>query len=200
MTDVPPPMPPMPVALPPPIPAQVLPYASPAGYQLPSYPQESAWRDGDVLVVRKGTILPPLCIKCNAPVADRSPMRRQVYWHHPAVYLLIFAGVLVYALVALIIRKNGVVFVSLCPAHRQRRLLMISVAWALGLGGLFAVIFGAANELGWLMLAGLAMFIAGIVVGLFSQLLRPKRIDDYFMWLRGCSAEFLSQFSPLPMR
>ena len=196
MSESPPPMPPMPAA-PPPIPAQVLPYATPFAAPV-VYEQEAAWRDGKVLVVRKGAVLPPTCIKCNASVWDGRSMRRQVYWHHPALYLLIFAGILVYALVALIIRKNGVLFVSLCPAHRQRRLMMMSIAWALGLGGLFSVIFGAVNDLPWLMLAGLVMFIAGIVVGLFTQLLRPKRIDNHFMWLGGCSAEFLSQFSPLP--
>ena len=199
MTDVPPPMPtappPMPTAAPPlmPVPPQVIPYAAPVVYQ-----QEAAWRDGDVLIVRHGTVLPPACIKCNAPAGDRSPMRRQLYWHDPMLYLLILAGVLVYALVALIVRKNGVVFIHLCPAHRQRRLMMVSSAWSLGLGGLFAVIFGASNDLPWLILAGLTMFVGGIIVALLSQLLRPTKIDTHFMWIKGCSPEFLAQFPPLP--
>jgi hypothetical protein len=179
-------------AAPPPLPAggaaAVIPYATPMGYQ-----DAYAWREGDLLIVRSGAVLPPACIKCNAP-ADGAPMRRTLYWHHPAVFLLIFAGVLIYAIAALIIRQKGVVSVSLCAAHRQRRLMMMLVGWALGLGGVATFIFGAANDLPWLFLAGAVLFIAGVVVGVNSQLLRPKKIDKYFIWLKNISPDFLAQF------
>ena len=166
----------------------MIPYATPMGYQ-----DAYAWREGDLLIVRSGSVLPPACIRCNAP-ADGPPMWRTIYWHHPALFLLIAAGILVYAVAALVIRKKGVVSVSLCAAHRQRRLMMMLAGWSLGLGGVATFVVGAANDLPWLLLAGGVMFIAGIIVAVNSQLLRPKKIDQHFIWLKGISPHFLAQF------
>ena len=85
-------------------PVAVLPYASPAaagGY----YP-DGAWREGNVLIVRKNVALPPRCVKCGAP-AEGPLMKRTYYWHDPILYILILAGILIYAIVALIVRKAG---------------------------------------------------------------------------------------------
>ena len=167
---------------------QVLPYASPHGYT------DSAWREGNVLIVRKDTVLPDRCFKCNAP-AEGQPLKKRLAWHHPALFLLIvFPGLLIYAIVALIVQKKGTVYIGLCGAHRRRRVFLISIAWALVLGSIVLFVLSGQYELGVLALAGIIMFLAGLIMAVAIQLTTAKRIDDHFVWLRGAGSAFLDNF------
>ena len=58
-------------AYPPPLPVAALSYATPPTAYVAPY----AWRDGKTLMVPKGAILPPQCVKCNAP-AEGDTIRR----------------------------------------------------------------------------------------------------------------------------
>src|SRR5437899_10396300 len=78
--------------------------------------------------------LTPLCEKCGQPATDK-PVVKTFSWHHPALYLLIFFGVLVYVIVALIVRKTIRVGVPMCAQHKQRRCMWITLAWVLPLNG-----------------------------------------------------------------
>src|SRR5687767_13019351 len=82
----------------------VIPYAAPLYGQTGS--AEAAWRQGDLLVVRKGARLPHACVKCGLP-GDGRPLRRTYYWHEPWVYITILAGLLVYVIIALVLRQSG---------------------------------------------------------------------------------------------
>ena len=156
-------------------------------------PELSVWRDGPTLVVRKETVLPPRCVKCNAPAEGR-PIRKMYYWHQPLLYLLIFAGVLIYAIVALIVRESGVVHVNLCPKHRSQRVWSMLAAWLLVPTGLVCLIAGAANESGLIAISGLIALIGGIVFAFLAQLLRPSKIDRFYVWLKGVHNDYLAQF------
>jgi hypothetical protein len=171
--------------------------AVPLAYAAPStgYGETIAWSEGDVLVVRKGATLPPLCVKCNEP-AEGNPIKRNLSWHHPALFLLILAGVLVYAIVALVVQKKGTVYVSLCARHRSRRLMIGLTAGALAFGGLAMLIFAGVIGRGWPALAGGAMLLIGLIMAVANQTLTAKRIDDHFLWLRGTGRAFLANFPP----
>src|SRR5438105_154087 len=118
---------------PPALPPTVVPYATPVQYQ-PAGPQ-AAWREGVTLIVTTQASLPPRCVKCNADVVDGWRWRKSLYWHHPALALMIiFPGLLIYAIVALIVRKKAVVEASLCPVHRANRNTKVATAWIAGLG------------------------------------------------------------------
>ena len=164
----------------------VIPYASPI--ILPT--SADVWGDGKVIVARNGAVFPPRCVKCNGDV-DRPGKRRTYFWHHPGLYALILAGILVYAIVALIIRKKGSVVVCLCPKHRQQRLIGILAGWIGCVGGIATVIAGAANNSPWIAIAGVAIFIAGVVAAFNARLLYPKTIDDHFLWLAGGGSAFV---------
>ena len=56
----------------------------------------------------------------NAP-AEGYTKKFNLSWHHPALYLIVLAGVLIYVIVALIVRKTARVNIPLCPAHRAKR-------------------------------------------------------------------------------
>jgi hypothetical protein len=88
------------------------------------------WREGKVLVMRKGGDLPHRCIECNEPSA--APLRRyKLSWHSPWLYLLLLLALLLYAIVAAIVRKTAVVHVGLCELH-QRRVVWGRIAELLG--------------------------------------------------------------------
>src|SRR3954447_25069962 len=53
------------------------------------------WREGDVLVMARGAVLPDLCVKCAAP-AGGYRLRRNLSWHPWPIYLLIiFCNILI---------------------------------------------------------------------------------------------------------
>ena len=71
------------------------------------------WRHFSQLVMTKDAQLPDRCTVCNAP-ANGLRLKRNLYWHPPAWYLLICAGLLFYAIAALIVRKKASIEIGLC--------------------------------------------------------------------------------------
>ena len=123
----------------------VNPYAAPtqAGYypQMPMKlsPFAGLWREGNVLVMHKLAPLPDICLKSNEPAIRR--LKRNVQWHHPAVFLALLVNIIVYAVVAMIMTKKATIYVALTDewfAIRKRRMIL---AWCLVLlsVALFAV-------------------------------------------------------------
>ena len=168
------------------------------------------WQDGRLLVVQaKGSVLPARCIKCNAPTDYR--LKRRLTWHNPWLYVLLLSGlgicalgVLLYIVVAMIVRKTAVVYPGLCKVHRKQRRRAIWTAWLLIL--LAPVIWWQAGEAvdsnlsTALYFLGLIVFFGGAVYGaLRSSILSAKKIDDQFAWLKGASPEFLSGLPVSPI-
>jgi hypothetical protein len=152
---------------------------------------EGTWQDAGVLVVQKGATLPDRCVRCNGR-ANGSGYRGSFYWHPPALYLLILCGLLVYLIVALIVRKGAVVFVGLCPDHfAQRRRSRIGSALLAVVGVVFllaAIEYG--QFFGW---TGLAMVLGGAIWGTIGgRSLSPVRIDDNFARFRGADPDYLA--------
>src|SRR5205814_1141094 len=108
----------------PPVPGPgVISYAGPSMYETAT--AVGVWREGNQMVVRQGARLPDACVKCGGPPNGR-PLRKTFYWHQPALAVLILAGVLLYAIVALIVRKSIRLEVPLCQAHAARRRNMMT--------------------------------------------------------------------------
>jgi hypothetical protein len=177
-----------------PVPIPVLPYLTPMAAQA-----GGVWREGKVLIVAKETVLPPTCVKCNRP-SDGRPIRRKFRWYPPAWLLLIFVpyGVLLCFIVVLVIRKSGVVHYSMCEVHRRRRWAWVAGGLALAAAGLGGAIYVAAQDAFQWLPVGLILFIVGLVVAVLAQSLRPKRIDDHYVWLKGAGEDFLAKFPVVP--
>ena len=189
------PPPPMRSASPPPMPPPMLSYASPvmsAG--------AGVWRRGDRVVATRDADFGDACVKCGA-ACDGWRWRKTVYWHEPWLFVLIlFPGLLIYAIVALCVRKNARVSAGLCPAHRARRNLGIAVTWALALLGAGALVGGmiVSAERGGvadfalpLVLFGFALIVVAVVVGNTVRVLTPKKIDRDYAWYAGATEPFL---------
>lgn len=140
-------------------------------------------RERDAVVVpAQLAVLPPRCVRCNQPASKR--LLRRLYWHHPALYLLLLVGLCFYLIPALIVRKKAVVEIGLCDRHHKRRRLGILLGWLGSLASLTMTIVTIESDpvLGVLFLFAMVGFaIVGIVM---AQVVTPTRIDDHQAWLK----------------
>lgn len=184
--------------------ANVNPYAAP---QIGTYSAQPAmqqpfaglWRQDKLLVMHRSAPLPDICLKSNQKATQR--LKRSLSWHHPAVYFLVLIHILLYVVVALVIRKTAVIHIGLSDewiAIRRRRMM---IAWGLVLLGIvtaFATIPLAEFE--WsplLILAGIVLFLGGTIYGVAAcRLVVPKRMTDEYIWLKGVHPEFLARLEP----
>ena len=162
----------------------------------PAQGSGGSWRDGTVLVLAPDASLPHRCVKCNEP-AQQPTRNRNVYWHNPWFYLLIVINVLIYALVALIVRRKAVIAPGLCSAHKSRRRTGIAIAWTLLLVGVALVIMAVRNPDPGLALGGFIVMLVAVVVSTsVTRILRAKRIDARYVRLKGCGTAFLDSMPP----
>lgn len=174
------------------------PYAPPSAQV--EHPFEGGiWRDGKKLVVAKGTPLPCRCVKCNAPV-EKEGKTRKIYWHHPALYVLVLFWLILYLIVALIVRKQADINPSLCEVHRQKRNLGLWIGWGGSVVALVGTMFAAFDQSCVIAFVGLGLFLAAIIAGMImSKIVYPEYIDDRIVRLRGCGSAFLDSFPPYRM-
>ena len=163
----------------------------------------SMWAEGPELVCYQTAVGPDRCVKCDAP-ADGWRWKRALYWHHPAYFLMIlFPGLLIYAIVALCVRKRVQVSVGLCKAHRAVRLRAILVGWlgsllaAPGLIGMGIYLTNRSNSGdpmgGLLIVLGIAVFLFSILwAGFRAPPLRVKRVTERYAYLAGARTPFLA--------
>lgn len=151
-----------------------------------------ASRDGRILVVERGATLPPNCVKCGLPAA-KGFRTKQFTWHSPALYLLAFCGLLLYFIVALIVRKKLSVSFALCDEHLRSYGRLKRIAAGLLLGFIPAGFVIGAWSGGWAALVMATMVIAGAVVfSLADGPLTAERIDEGVGRFRGACDSFLS--------
>lgn len=174
------------------------PYAPPKA-ELDTTPAGQCWRDGKTLMLSYGTALPQRCVKCNA-AADTPIKKRTIYWHHPAWYLLIFVAILLYAIVAIIVRKKAQIQPGLCRQHTRRRTMGLSILWG---GVVLGICFFFAGFSGYeilIPLGALVLLISIIWGGILSRILRPIHIDYDVIHLRGAGKAFLDSLPEVPGR
>jgi hypothetical protein len=151
-------------------------------------------RVGRELVVWKGGTLPPYCVKCGM-IAHQQPVQRKFYWHSPLLYLLVLIGVLIYAIVALIVRKRFDLGVPLCDSHFRLRRIWLTVAAASMLGAIPALILGISLDY---PVAGILVCLVGLLGGaivwsVVAPILRPSRITDEMAIFRGAHESFFGR-------
>jgi hypothetical protein len=168
------------------------PYAPPS--QSDSFARNSVgrvWRTGAILNFEQGTQLPHRCVMCNKPA--QVTLERKLYWHSPWWALTILAGLLTYAIVAIVVRKRADVRVGLCDEHASKRRKMLGIAWAsalVGIGGCAASLPTEAAGFGFLL--GLVGVLVALGMGQKqASVLRPVRIDTEVVRLRGAGEPFL---------
>ncbi len=169
-----------------------------SGYGGSYYQAPGVWQDGTNLITTKDIVLPDRCVKCNGP-ANGYRLKRNLSWHDPLYYLVIFAGVMVYVIVALIVRKTARVHIGLCEQHLNNRRMALYISWFLFLAGIAVIIMAIAVESGVAGLLGVFMILAAAIYGSIGpRTIRASKIDEQFAWIKGVDREYLSQFPQWP--
>ena len=164
-----------------------------ASFPLPTHNVPVIWRSKSVLVMAKDAPLPNRCVKCNAPT--QHTLKRNLRWHHPALYILIAAGVLFYAILALVLSKSATINVGLCETHAATRKRDIVITCVLVLLSFISFYFGAATGEMILLFAGLITLLGAAIYGIVkARVVAPQKIDDQYVWLTGINANYLQQF------
>ena len=167
--------------------------AAPAVPAMPA----AAYRHGNRLVVPKGATLPSYCVKCGQPVTGE-PFKKTFFWHNPWLFLLVLVNILVYAIVAMILRKRFDLAVPMCPEHLQRRKNFWIATWVLGLGfipgGILAgaLIHDSDTAVAVGFLTAFLLLIAAFVTGAMSVVMRPREITDFSANFSGACEQFLA--------
>ncbi|HSE20192.1 MAG TPA: hypothetical protein VLB68_01000 [Pyrinomonadaceae bacterium] len=163
-------------------------YFSPATQQIPTI-----WRNKSVLVMAKQAPLPDRCVKCDSPTHRR--LKRNLRWHHPALYLLIVGGVLLYCILAMVLSKTATINVGLCETHAAARRRDIVITWMVVLLSFASFYFSAATEEMSSLLAGLTLFYGAVIYWIVkTRVVAPRKIDDQYVWLNGINTKYLEQF------
>lgn len=189
--------------------SNINPYASPTAdmpYQAKVVGKTpTMWRDGDILVLRNGAVLPPRCVKSNEPVD--STWRRKLSWHPQWVFALILVHVLVYIVVAVILTKRATFDFPISPPWRARRRNALLVGWGIALMSIATFVGGVmlfeSNDLevvgGILVFTSFALPFVGLAYGIYrGRLLWPQKIDDHFSWIKGASPNYLASLPDWP--
>jgi hypothetical protein len=156
------------------------------------------WRVDRKMVMRSETEFPDRCVRCNAP-ANGFRLKRRLQWHPPAYYLLIFVGILIYAIVAIIVRKKALIHIGLCEKHRAERKWFILGSWLIVLAGVALIIVGGVSGNGSNMLLGLLLLLIGAICGgAKGPVVSAAKIDKEFVWVKGAGREFLAQMPEWP--
>jgi len=164
-----------------------------AYYPPPTHNMSTIWRSKSVLVMTKQAPLPDRCVKCNAPTHHK--LKRNLRWHHPALYILVVGGLLFYFILALVLSKRATINVGLCETHAAARKRDILITWMLVLLSFASFYFAAATEEMSLLLVGLALFLGAVIYGVVkTRVVAPQKIDDHYVWLTGLNANYLEQF------
>ena len=150
------------------------------------------WADGKKVVAMDGARFPARCVKCNQATSEPA-LKRKLYWHHPAFYLLLFLQIIIYVIVAMFVRKRATVEIHLCREHLDRRrnfMIGVWVSLALGFAGLVG---GIAENQGLVILAGVVLFLVALTLGMFGvRPLSTAKIRDKTVWLGGAGKDFLA--------
>src|SRR5882724_5694698 len=140
-------------------------------------------REGDLVVIPVlGASFPPRCVVCNEPGQHR--LRRKLWWHPPGYYALICVGWVIYAIVAMIVRKSADFEIGLCDVHVARRRNAILLGW---LGVPACIVGGALLIDSTPVLATLLFFVAfGLLVTslILVRLVTASRIQDGSAWIK----------------
>lgn len=161
------------------------------------------FREGELLVVRIGTILPRRCLLCGGEVAEGVMPRKQMFSWDASFQIIKEAS-------RLEMGKSGTVGVYFCTTHRGR---LRNGKWAGAIGMIVSgvvmlagIVIVAVNDLSdvprhtgagvWLLMAGFACAIVSLFLfTLRTRTVTCERIEEGYLFLRGAGEGFLREMT-----
>lgn len=186
------------------------PYAAPSTDLSMALPQSSGgvFRMNGKMVMHRQAVLPPRCIKTGAPA--ETAVSKTLYWHHPALFLLVIPGLLVYAIVALLVRKSMTFAFPLTNRARGKlrmRLTLGVICLFSAFGAMFGGIAlasdnGQGGDNGIFALLGVILFFVLLFTSIFfftmARIVTPIKITDQFTVVKGVAPEYLALLPDWP--
>lgn len=188
------------------------PYAAPmadiSAIPLPGDSWDGLWRDGKNLVMHKQATLPNVCVKSGVETNEPGILRNLI-WHPPWINITIPLGLFVFVVLVLILTKRAKISIPLCRQKKSQRRTRMALWWFTGLASLagvascFYLIGSNSNNVSNGGVVGLLVFLVAIVASLLagqdnSRILRPMKITDTYIWLRGVHESILDRLPPMP--
>ncbi|WP_217924583.1 hypothetical protein [Miltoncostaea oceani] len=144
------------------------------------------------MVTRHDATWPEVCVRCGEP-GDGEPIRRRLYWHHPALYALVLLWVLPYIILAFALRRRTTLTLSVCVHHRRVRLRALWAAWGMAAAAVAGLVASAVLGSAALGSVSALVLIGAPVVGIGGRrLVWCSGIDRVLVRTRGASAAFLA--------
>ncbi len=162
----------------------------------------AVWRDRETVVVRKDGVLPNCCYKCGQEPSTH--LKRTVYWHSPWLYVTILASLLIYVIVALIVRKQAKLLFPVCASCAKKHRIKMVVGSISFAAGILLLVLGIATSADYNSIAGTVMPI-GILLLIFSviwaasiQFVTAKKMTEDFVWLKRAGKPVLDSLPQWP--
>jgi len=153
---------------------------------------EGVWRSGHILVMRRGAQLPDRCIKTNQS-ANGKRFKATLYWHHPAIYLLMLFNLLIYAIVAIAVRKKAIINLGVTEGILRKRRRVILGSWIVGLTGVILLFVELSVQSYQFVVLALFLILGGLSWGIAgSTLVKVERMEDDYVWIGGVSKDYLA--------
>ncbi len=150
------------------------------------------WRNNDILMMHKNATLPDICIKCGEH-AGGVRLRRKLRWHSPYYYLLLLVNLIVYIIVASVASKRAIIDFPICSKHLESRKKAMLISWTVTGTG-FLLMFLTKYSPAFLFFGLLILFIGLVFIAITSTVVKVKKMDDNYVWLKGVNKTLLEQF------
>ncbi|QDU93626.1 hypothetical protein [Lignipirellula cremea] len=174
------------------------PYQSPETEQSVAVPVKPIRVEGNSLVVRSGTVLPPFCVKTNKPVEPPDMQQLRLVWCPPIFALLMLLSGLCLVLVYFFVRKRCTIAFGLDPDIRKRyrnwgifKIIAVIVLF-------LAIPVSAAFDTEAVSFAAIILFLLAVVSLFFGN--APLAVNNHKkgeFWISGCSKEYLARLQSM---
>lgn len=151
--------------------------------------------EGNKILGNESIILPHACVKCGEVLSEQdgdSRRKKDLYWAHPGIYVLVLIQLIVFLIVYLVTRKKCHVEYSVCRdcnAKQRMNIVYCIISLAVFIG-MIALMINLEN----------ALFSLGVVISFAVMItfairangpLSVKALPQGAFELRGASPEFL---------
>jgi hypothetical protein len=151
------------------------------------------WREGDRMVVSAGAELPDRCVKTDLP-ADGQWADIRLRWHHPALFLLLILGIVVYFIMAYYMSTSVIVRVGITESVLSTGRWTRNFVSTLVLGGGVLCVAGVvAHDPALLWTAGVLLVLAIPVFLLRPKIIWATRMERGYVWIAGVHPDYLAR-------
>lgn len=154
------------------------------------------FRSGDALVVRKGSVLPDVCIRTGVHTGGNA-VTKTLTWVPPWIGILfVLISPIIGVIVMLIVRKSGALTYFISREAQAKRKSGVMIGLAVLFAGIGLVVAAIAAETPVLALFGFVAFLVGIIVASVTGApFRITKMDNDYIHLK-VTPEFWSGIGP----